>query len=188
MFSFILKTVVFHQATVMIGMRLETANKYAMARAVAKGLNKPLLVVGGPLGSSLTGKLFGIRAHGCGNMCTDIDPRACEGCNPVVLADIKDLPFMDNQFGAVFCAHVLEHMPNAEACGRAWQELHRVAEEVFICLPPKKSLWAWFVPDHYLWVQHVGDGVIQVQERITGKKAFLPGSCPEGPGLDKKRR
>lgn len=63
-------------------------------------------------------------------------------------------------------------MDTAEACAKAWSELHRVADSVFICVPAKTSIWAWFVRDHHLWVKDMGDGLLEVTERATGKKVF----------------
>ena len=157
----------------------ETHEKYDMAREEADRKNKPLLVVGGPAGSKdayqehwmqplvRTKAFFQIKAHGCGDVCVDIDPLSCDGCN-YVSANIMDLPVSNKEFGAAFCSHVLEHMPDADGCQRAWSELHRVADVVFVCVPPKSSLFAWMVPDHHLWVRQTGEGVLEVEERDTG--------------------
>ena len=157
----------------------ETHEKYDMAREEADRKNKPLLVVGGPAGSKdayqehwmqplvRTKAFFQIKAHGCGDVCVDIDPLSCDGCN-YVSANIMDLPFSNKEFGAAFCSHVVEHMPDADGCQLAWSELHRVADVVFICVPPKSSLFAWMVPDHHLWVRQTGEGVLEVEERDTG--------------------
>jgi len=163
----------------------ESQSKYAMAQEEARIRDKPLMVVGGPSGTAdpytkqpwIYGFLsvkhfFNIKAHGCGDLCVDIDPKSCEGCE-YEQADITDLPFADKEFGAVLCAHVLEHMPDAETCQVAWSELHRVADVVFIAVPPKSSVWAWLVPDHYLWVKHVGETVLEVEERRTGDKYLV---------------
>jgi len=169
-----------------IGYRFyESAEKYAQAHRESRMRGKPFLVVGGPAQSDdaysdvawvqplvKAKSFFNIQAHGCGDVCTDIDPRTCEGCN-FIYGDITDLPFADKEFGSVLCAHVLEHMPDAETCQAAWRELHRVADTVFICVPPKSSIWAWFVPDHYLWVRHVGATVLEVEERDTGDKYLV---------------
>lgn len=47
-----------------------------------------------------------------------------------IFADIQNLPFRDECFGAAICNHVLEHIPNDI---RALQELHRIL---------KKGSWA----------------------------------------------
>ena len=71
---------------------------------------KPLLVVGGPYGNGAIRRAFHLKAHGFGDFCTDIDPRACKGAPQVVTADITDLPFEDKEFGAVFVGHVFPHL------------------------------------------------------------------------------
>jgi len=156
----LLKVVAIHQATVALGAWREVSTRYEDAQATAWALNKPLLVAGGPLGSRFTGKVFAFRAHGCGDTCVDIDPTSCTGCE-FVPGSITELPFAEKEFGAVFCSHVLEHMPTADACQEAWSELHRVADYVFICLPTKKSIAAWLEPDHHLWVEQVGEGTLK---------------------------
>ena len=57
-----------HQALGMVAMRRESRGKYAVARQVADDLGKPLLVVGGPYGSAISGRLFGMKAHGPGDV------------------------------------------------------------------------------------------------------------------------
>ena len=169
-----------HQGAGIISRYTESHEKYAMAQAEARRLDKPLLVVGGPAGSAdayqgvgwlqpftRTKAFFQIKAHGCGDVCVDIEPHSCDGCN-YVYADIMDLPFSNKEFGAAYCSHVLEHMPDADGCQLAWSELHRVADVVFVCVPPKTSLFAWMVPDHHLWVRQTGEGVLEVEERDTG--------------------
>lgn len=169
-----------HQCVGIIARYTESYEKYDMAQEEARLRDKPLLVVGGPAGSAdayndvawvqplvQAKAFFQVKAHGCGDVCVDIDPRSCDGCN-YVYANIMDLPFSDKEFGAAYCSHVLEHMPDANGCQLAWSELHRVADVVFICVPPKSSLFAWMVPDHHLWVRHVGETVLEVEERDTG--------------------
>ena len=168
-----------HQGAGIIARYTESHEKYDMAQAEARRLGKPLLVVGGPAGSAnaykqswlqplvRTKAFFQVKAHGCGDVCVDIDPLSCDGCN-YVYADIMDLPFANKEFGAAYCSHVLEHMPDADGCQLAWSELHRVADVVFVCVPPKTSLFAWMVPDHHLWVRQTGEGVLEVEERDTG--------------------
>ena len=168
-----------HQGAGIIARYTESHEKYDMAQAEARRLGKPLLVVGGPAGSAnaykqswlqplvRTKAFFQVKAHGCGDVCVDIDPLSCDGCN-YVYADIMDLPFADKEFGAAYCSHVLEHMPDADGCQLAWSELHRVADVVFVCVPPKTSLFAWMVPDHHLWVRQTGEGVLEVEERDNG--------------------
>ena len=91
---------------------------------------KPLLVVGGPYGNGAIRRAFHLKAHGFGDFCTDIDPRACKGAPQVVTADITDLPFEDKEFGAVFVGHVFPHL-GLEDKALAWQEVSRVADSVY---------------------------------------------------------
>ena len=99
---------------------------------------KPLLVVGGPYGNGAIRRAFHLKAHGFGDVCTDIDPRACKGAPQVVTADITDLPFEDKEFGAVFVGHVFNHLGPAERA-MAWQEVTRVADTVYHS--EQSSLW-----------------------------------------------
>ena len=163
---------VFHQCTHAVKGWHEKVSKYECARQEADMLGKPLLVIGGPWGSGVSGRIFGMKAHGCGDLCVDIDPDSCAGC-PYQDADITDLPFEDKEFGAVFCSHVLEHMPDVQAIQSAWSELPRVADTVFICVPVKALIVHWLVPDHYLWVTQVGESVLQVEERGAGTKYLV---------------
>jgi hypothetical protein len=79
-----------------------------------------------------------LKAHGFGDVCTDIDPRACKGAPQVVTADITDLPFEDKEFGAVFVGHVFPHL-GLEDKALAWQEVTRVADTVYHS--EQSSLW-----------------------------------------------
>jgi len=60
---------------------------------------------------------------------------------------------------------VLEHLASAEDCTQAWQQLHRVADTVFVSLPGKDSIMAWLAPGHKLWVQQIGSGILKIEER-----------------------
>jgi len=185
MMSRLLTGLALHQAGGMVHRFAESAEKYRLAQEESRMRDKPFLVVGGPAQSEdaysdvgwvrplvKAKMLFNIKAHGCGDLCVDVDPRSCDGCE-YVPGSVADLPFAGKEFGSVLCAHVLEHMPDVETCHRAWNELHRVADVVFICVPPKASIWAWFVPDHYLWVRHVGATVLEVEERATKDKYLV---------------
>ena len=165
-------SIVGQQMTALVIEEHERRVKYAAAIEVSETLGKPLLVVGGPWGTSGWRTLFGITAHGCGDTCTDIDPRACTGCD-FTLGDVRDLPFGRRQFGAVLNSHVLEHLSSIDDCALAWRELHRVADYVFTCLPSKRSLAAWLAPGHHLWVSDRGSGVLGIEERGSGRRATV---------------
>lgn len=137
----------------------ERRSKYREAVAYSKMVGKPLLVVGGPYGG-----VSWMKAHGCGDMCMDINPWACRGCQTVV-ADIREIPFPSGFFGAAYASHVLEHLPTVEDARKAAAELYRVAANVFICGPGKMNLHAHLMPEHHLWVMQDKEGVIWVQQR-----------------------
>jgi SAM-dependent methyltransferase len=67
-----------------------------------------------------------------------------------VEADICDLPFADRFFDFVYCAHVLEHVPDPLA---ACREIMRVGRRGYIETPTlgKDVLFAWRVPDMHRW-------------------------------------
>ena len=147
------------QGSVLVSMEAERARKYHEAELHSQAMGKPLLVVGGPFGSTFSGKLFHFRAHGCGDLCLDLDARACQSC-PTVVGDVRDIPFPDQYFGAAFVSHVLEHLPTVDDAKRAIEELYRVADQVWIVSPPKSSLYAWIIASHHLWIRQEEDRVL----------------------------
>lgn len=130
---------------------------FTQARKYADSVSKPLLVVGAPK------IVFG--GHPCGDVTIDIDPSIPTVCD-VTLADVRDIPFRSEYFGAAYVSHVLEHLPTVEDARLALDELRRVADKVFIVSPHKTSLVAWLYPDHHLWVTASGDGYI-IEQRHT---------------------
>jgi ubiquinone/menaquinone biosynthesis C-methylase UbiE len=75
------------------------------------------------------------------------------------VADVRDIPYPGGYFGAVFCSHVLEHLPTPEDACQAIKEMERVADRVFLVVPHKSSIIAWLHPDHHLWVTVDGNSV-----------------------------
>jgi len=153
-----------HQTAVLLGQQWERDAKYALAEQVARSLSKPLLVIGGPYGASPWRHAFGLKAHGCGDLCVDMDARACTGCQ-YEPGDIRALAYPSGLFGAAFSSHVLEHMRSVEDLQAAWSELHRVSDHVFVCMPGKDSLTGWIGSGHHLWVQEMGPGMLKAEER-----------------------
>ena len=153
-----------HQGFVYARELIERSTKFTAADTLCRSSHKPFLVVGGPYGSSGIRLRFNIKAHGCGDLCTDVNPLACAGC-PYQAGDICSLPFSANQFGAVFCSHVLEHMANVQDAAAAWSELNRVADSVFVCVPGKDSIGGWLAPGHHIWVHQMSNNIIRVEER-----------------------
>ena len=142
----------------------ERNQKYELARAYAKHLDKPLLVVGGPYGNIGFRHAFGLPAHPCGDVCCDLAPSACEDCPRYVQADVRNIPYPDKYFGAAFVSHVLEHLPTAENCIAAVNELNRVADIVLVAYPTPSSMIACLIPDHYLWLHQEGN-TLYIKER-----------------------
>lgn len=177
MFTKLLLALATHQGGVWVAATVERRRKYGLAQELAGEAGKPLLVVGGPMGSVTSNPLrqvfFPFPNHGCGAVCADIDPEACEGCPFFQQADIRALPFATGEFGAAFNSHILEHMPTIEDLAAAWSELHRVADHVVTCVPSKLAIYHWTHRDHHLWVTELGDGVLRVEERATGRTAII---------------
>ena len=96
-----------HQGLINWHALTERSSKYQQAVTTARSLSKQLLVVGRPWGSSGRREVVGIKAHGYGDVCIDFNRASCTGGN-FVPGDIRNLPFQDKQFGAVFCSHVLQ--------------------------------------------------------------------------------
>lgn len=134
------------------------------AKEYADNLGKPLLVVGTPR--------LGHLHHPCGDVTIDTDPRKLPYCN-TELADVRDIPYPDRYFGAAFVSHVLEHLPTIQDAYEALDELHRVADKVFVVSPSKMSLIAQLHPDHHLWVTSIGDDFIIQQRGIRPIKAVV---------------
>lgn len=138
--------------------------QYKAACACAQAKSKPLLVAGGPWGVTQTRRRLNKPAHGNGDVCLDIDPRAL-GTHPSgVVANVTHIPFADKSFGAVFASHLLEHLPTVDAASRALAELNRVAEVVYIVYPSRQSVAGWVIPDHHLWVWQK-DGTTYLRQR-----------------------
>ncbi len=126
----LLGAIALSQVCVGVSQIIDRQAQYTQARKEADRRGKPLLVVGGPYGAGIYRKLFNLKAHGFGDVCTDIDPRACEGAPRVATADILDLPFADKEFGAVFVSHVFRHLHGQDK-DDAWDEVARVADSIY---------------------------------------------------------
>jgi len=153
---------ILQQAAVHCEIESEKRKKYQEARDYAHSVGKPLLVVGGPMGF---GRKWGPPSHGCGDVCLDVNIEACRSCPKAVQGDVRDMSmFPDKVFGASFCSHLLEHLPSVADVEQALFELERVSDAIFLVLPTKLSLLAWFHPDHHLWVTEES-GIIKIKQR-----------------------
>lgn len=145
------------QGLSMVGQLYDRQDKYQKALAAARAQGKPLLVVGKP---NLPWN------HPCGDVCLDLSPTVLLQCPAHgVVADVRAIPFPDNYFGAACAQHVLEHLPSPEDLEAAWQELWRVADEVFVAAPQKSNILAWLVPDHFWWLHQEEDGTMYAEPR-----------------------
>jgi len=142
---------------------IERRQVYDEARAYADNTGKPLLVIGTPK--------FGHFHHPCGDVTVDINPEMAKYCNTEI-ADIRSIPYPDRYFGAAFVSHVLEHLSTIADAYEALDELHRVADRIFIVSPHKTSFIAWIHPEHHLWVRADGDDfIIEQRGRKPAKMA-----------------
>ena len=124
----------------------ERQENFRLARGASDSSGKPLLVVGKPQEWD-----FSIVGHPCGDVTLDIDPRVLEQCRTSgIVGDVTTIPFPDKYFGAVYVSHVLEHLDSQVAFNQAMDEIHRVADAVFVCWPRWWSPGAWSHPDHKL--------------------------------------
>ena len=158
------------QLAVWLGETQDKNKKYKAASAYALKRNKPLLIAGGPWGARRTRHLLKMPAHGNGDVCLDIDPKAIEGHPNGVIADITHIPFSDKSFGAAFASHLLEHLPSTDEAKKALAELNRTAEAVFIAYPSRQSIAGWVIPDHHLWVWQKGNETYLQQRGRSGSK------------------
>ncbi len=152
------------QAVVSLQNRADSRSRFDAAEAYAKEQGKPLLIVGGPYGSTLNNALH-VPAHGTGDVCVDICPENCAGAPVVEVADVRTMPFRAKQFGAAYAGHILEHLPTTADAEAALRELQRVADVVFVASPTKLSLWSWVLPEHHLWVNEAPDGRLEFEQR-----------------------
>jgi len=141
----IVGALVLSQVCVGVSQVVDRQVQYNQARKEADRQGKPLLVVGGPYGAGIYRKLFHLKAHGFGDVCTDIDPQACQGAPRIVTANILDLPFADKEFGAVFVGHVFRHLHGPEE-DAAWDEVTRVADSVYHSDQSRFWLFGYIVP------------------------------------------
>ena len=136
-----------------------------LALEYSKQLQKPLLVAGGPWGGRPWRRRLKIAAHAMGDVTIDISPTAVEGHPKGIVANVTNLPFPDETFGAALASHLLEHLYDVNEAKRALSEMNRVAERVFIAYPSRQSIAAWIIPDHRLWVWQKGNDIFLKQRK-----------------------
>ncbi len=163
-----------------VGETVEREEVYRFARAAADASGKPLLVIGGPLGTNPLRRALNLPAHQWGDVTLDLDPGALEGAPAgvrTVVGDVRKMRlFRDKEFGACMASHVLEHLPTLDDLERAVREMWRVADTVCIAGPAKTSPHAWLVRDHHLWVTQLSDGTVVGEARSHWDRLARAGS------------
>ena len=69
---------------------------------------------------------------GCDYNSLRVERARSQGYERIVQADLLQLPFEDNEFDLVLCSHVLEHIPQDEACLRELKRVLKPNEGCFI--------------------------------------------------------
>lgn len=141
--------------------------KFRQARAFAEAASKPLLVVGRPGNNR-------IRVYTGGDVTIDLDPEVLKDCpHGGCIADVRSIPFADGYFGAAFVSFVLDYMPSVPDFEKAVAELHRVADNVFVCHTRLFNIrWRYLpIPDRVnVWISEK-DGKLQARPspwRVAG--------------------
>jgi len=94
---------------------------------------------------------------------------------PLLVADIENLPYNDNQFDFAYCSHVLEHVSNP---GAACKEIMRVSKRGYIETPTRTSdIMLNYTYIHTWHISMVGKTLIfmpysQREKQGTGMNAF----------------
>ena len=158
------------QLAVWSGETSQKNKRYKAAVSCCRRYGKPLLVAGGPWSNRGIRRKLNMPAHGDGDVCLDIERRAFEGHPRGLVADVTQIPFQDKVFGAVFASHLLEHLPSIYSASKALDELHRVAETVFIVYPSRQSVGAWLHRGHHLWIWQKGNTIyLKQRKNSTGE-------------------
>lgn len=77
--------------------------------------------------------------------CDIVENKNSDATYKYVKADIKKLPFVDNQFDVVTCFHTLEHIVNPE---KAIEELKRVAGKQVVIAVPCQRYYFYTLDEH----------------------------------------
>ena len=125
----VLAAVVTAEATAALARHNHRSELFEVAKARARLLHRPLVVVGDP-NSGLHTRF--VQAYGCGDICLDLT-----GCPLCPTGHVVDLtqgpnPHVADNSAVVFVSCVMEYVPNVEA---VWREVWRMAggpENVFI--------------------------------------------------------
>lgn len=121
--------------------------KFRQALEYARSKGKPLLVVGRPGNNR-------IKVYTGGDVTIDLDPAVLEDCpQGGCVADVRNIPYPDGYFGAVFVSFVLDYLPSVQEFQKAMAELHRVADRLIICYTlPLNIRWRFFGRKERMWI------------------------------------
>lgn len=122
-------------------------NKFRQAQEYARSSGKPLLVVGRPGNNR-------IKVYTGGDVTIDLDPAVLTDCpKGGCVADVRNIPYPDGYFGAVFVSFVLDYLPSVQEFEKALAELQRVADKLIICYTlPLNLRWRFFGRKERLWI------------------------------------
>ena len=143
----------------------ERKRLYEKALAAARASGKPMLIVGAPDGD-----------YGCGDPSKGdvvLDLRPAPGCPNAVVGSVEAIPYPTGYFGSTFCSHVLEHVCDPQ---RAEDELHRVADAVFVAWPRPWQVLAYAVPGH-TWLMAPKAGQAGEPSRFTYTRIRPSSAC-----------
>ena len=100
----------------------------------------------------------------------DIIPPVAQGTNPVFNnMDVTQLPFADNHFDTVVCAHTLEHVQNIQ---QALAELRRVCKHRLIIVLPcqREYLYTFDLHVHFFPYEYKVRQLLKVNEQPSQAK------------------
>lgn len=132
----------------------ERKRVFEQARARAKELGKPLVVVGDPYSGAHT-RLMPV--YDCGDLCVDL--HGCPQCPHQVQMDLTTgrIPLEDDS-AVVFVSCVLEYVDDVKA---AWRELRRVGgQNVFVARVGGWSFTTLFFPGAKWTLSPFGSGFV----------------------------
>lgn len=122
----------------------------SLARSYCDRVGKPLLNIGaGTASTSLRTALLGPTLWGDVNVDNAAPRDVPHGPKRVSFADAYQLPWADHLFGAVIASHVLEHLARPDLALIEWR---RVADKVFVVVPPWWAPHTWLHPGHRWYI------------------------------------
>lgn len=115
-------------------------------------------------------RAFNCEIVGCDYNSTRLSRAQSQGYERILQADLLQLPFEDNEFGLILCSHVLEHIPQDEACLRELKRVLKPNGLLILAMPNEGCLMA-YIRNHFFQ-----RSIIQTTDHVnfyTGKKLRL---------------